>query len=153
LTCSFSPAIPRASRGRLSAPTRLDRQNKLKVSALGAHAAIHFGTACATINLGLDLPIAGTVLLLSFVHAVLDYAKARLSTESWVAFTVDQALHLLAVGLASLWLATGSWNGAAQWLAAARQNEELFLYLSAYVGVVSEAASSCRRSRIPSSRR
>lgn len=111
-------------------------KNKREASALAAHAGIHVALACLIVNIGLSRRVVIAVILLALVHALFDYTKARLSKDTWVAFAVDQACHLLAVAGASVWLAAPDWSSAAVILRAIAKTKWLYLYLCAYVAVV-----------------
>lgn len=111
-------------------------RNKRKPSALAAHAGIHVASACVVVNFGVNGRVLLTVVMASVIHVLLDYLKARLSDDGWLAFTVDQGAHLVVVALASMWLTASSWVGTVEVLRVAGQNKRLYLYLCAYVGVV-----------------
>jgi len=111
-------------------------RDKRKLSTLSAHAGIHFGVACAFVNLGLNRSVLAAIAVLVLVHVLSDYLKAALSSDSWLAFSVDQAVHLIAVGVTSLWLATSSWSQLFPILATVAKNKDLYLIAAAYVAVV-----------------
>jgi len=127
-------------------PDRIAK-NKLKAWALAAHAGIHVALACVMVNIGLSRRVVVAVVILAAVHALFDYAKARLSKDTWLAFTLDQAGHLLAVAVASVWLTAASWGDAVSVLRAIAETKPLYLYLCAYVAVVFGGGSSYRGSR------
>lgn len=116
-------------------PDRIAK-NKLKAWALATHAVIHFLTGCVTVNIGLNRHVLVALALLAAAHALFDYAKARLSHDTWLPFTLDQLGHLLAVALASVWLTAADGNGAVATLRTIASTEVLYLYMCAYVGVI-----------------
>lgn len=85
-------------------------RRKTEVLPLSAHTVIHLACAAATVNLGLSFRVACVILAVAVFHALLDYAKARLSAEGWLAFAANQAAHLMVVALAAVWVAA-SWAG------------------------------------------
>jgi len=87
------------------------------------------------VNLGLDRRVAGAIVTVALIHTLLDYAKAWLSGDGWIAFTADQAAHLLVVALASIWL-TASWSGMLDVIRSIVTNPLVYLYACAYVAVV-----------------
>jgi hypothetical protein len=84
--------------------------------------------AGAAVNLGLDSRVA-------LLHTLIDYVKARLSGDGLIAFTADQAAHLLVVTLASIWL-TGSWSAMIEVIRSLLTNPLVYLYACAYAAVV-----------------
>jgi hypothetical protein len=87
------------------------------------------------VNLGLNTRVLLTIIALAIIHKLLDYGKAQLSNEGWLAFTLNQAAHFAVVGLASVWL-TVSWAGTADVVVSTLRSRRLYLYLVAYVAVV-----------------
>lgn len=110
-------------------------RRKTEFLPLSAHAAIHVACAAAAVNLGLDRRVACVILAVAVLHTLLDYAKARFSGEGWLAFAADQAAHLVVVALAAVWV-TASWSGMREAVRSTAMNPVLYLYASAYVGVV-----------------
>ncbi len=110
-------------------------RRKTEIRSLSAHAAIHLVCATAAVNLGLDRRVAVAIVTVALIHTLLDYAKARLSGDGWIAFTADQAAHLLVVALASIWL-TASWSGMIDVIRSIVTNPLVYLYACAYVAVV-----------------
>jgi len=110
-------------------------RRKSEIRPLAGHAAIHLVCAAAAVNLGLDRRVAGAIVSVALIHTLLDYAKARLSGDGWIAFTADQAAHLLVVALASIWL-SGSWSGMVDVIRSIVINPLVYLYACAYVAVV-----------------
>jgi hypothetical protein len=110
-------------------------RRKTGIRPLAAHAAIHLVCAAAAVNLGLDRRVAGAIVGIALIHTLLDYAKARLSGDGWIAFTADQAAHVLVVALASIWL-TGSWPGTIDVIRSVVTSPHVYLYACAYVAVV-----------------
>ena len=110
-------------------------RRKSEIRPLAAHVATHLVCAAAAVNLGLDRRVAGAIVSVALIHTLLDYAKARLSGDGWIAFTVDQAAHLLVVALASIWL-SGSWSGMVDVIRSIVINPLVYLYACAYVAVV-----------------
>jgi hypothetical protein len=93
-------------------------------------------TAGVVVNIGLDRRVVTAAAVLAAVHALFDYAKARFSKDTWLAFTVDQAGHLSAVAVASVWLKSADWSVATAASRSAAETRSVYLYLCAYVGVV-----------------
>jgi hypothetical protein len=110
-------------------------RRKTEIRPLSAHAAIHLACATAAVNLGLDRRVAGAIVTVALIHTLLDYAKARLSGDGWIAFTADQAAHLLVVALTAIWL-TASWSGMIDVIRSVVTNPLVYLYACAYVAVV-----------------
>jgi hypothetical protein len=127
-------------------------RRKTGIRPLAAHAAIHLVCAAAAVNLGLDRRVAGAIVGIALIHTLLDYAKARLSGDGWIAFTADQAAHVLVVALASIWL-TGSWPGTIDVIRSVVTSPHVYLYACAYVAVVFGGGTWSRRSRNPFSPR
>lgn len=69
-------------------------RNKRDVRALGAHTLIHFVCGCALVNFGLNRSFVIGILTLAFVHALIDFAKARLRADGWIAFVVLVTVNL-----------------------------------------------------------
>ena len=110
-------------------------RRKTEIRPLAAHAAIHLVCAAAAVNVGLDRRVAGAIVSIALIHTLLDYAKARLSGDGWIAFTADQAAHVLVVALASIWL-THSWPGTIDVIRSIVTRPLVYLYACAYVAVV-----------------
>lgn len=110
-------------------------RRKTQFRSLSAHAAIHALCAIAAVNFGLDRRVAGAIVVVAIVHVLVDYAKARLSDDGWLAFTADQAAHIVVVALATVWL-TASWSGMADAIRATATNPLVYLYACAYVAVI-----------------
>lgn len=110
-------------------------RRKTEIRPLAAHAGIHLVCATAAVNLGLDRRVATAIVAVALVHTLLDYAKARFSGDGWLAFTTDQAAHLMVVALASIWL-TASWSGVIAIIRTTAMNPLVYLYACAYVAVV-----------------
>jgi hypothetical protein len=110
-------------------------RKKTETRPLAAHAAIHLVCAAAAVNVGLDRRVAGGIVSVALIHTLLDYAKARLSGDGWIASTADQTAHFLVVALASIWL-TGSWSGMIDVIRSIATNPLVYLYACAYVAVV-----------------
>lgn len=110
-------------------------RNKRQLRALIAHAGIHLACASAAVNIGLNQRVFIVIVGLAIVHTLLDYLKARLSSDDWITFTIDQATHLAAVALASVWL-VASWTVVIAALSQIAKDKRVYLYLCAYVGVI-----------------
>jgi hypothetical protein len=120
-------------------------QNKRKVAAILAHAAIHYAAGIAL----LALFATGSVFvprtlcavgLLVVIHLTLDETKCwmtRVWPDNYLLFLADQLLHLVTVGAAALYLANtriaGILNSAAI-SEPARQN--ILVIAIVYVGVI-----------------
>jgi hypothetical protein len=75
------------------------------------------------------------LILLALLHAASDYVKARFTRDDWFAFTADQAVHLLFVVLAAIFLSTDPGNNGKEILQRLASSERLYLYLSIYIAV------------------
>ncbi len=111
-------------------------KNKDKPRALVKHAAIHVGAASVIVNADFTWLILAAILLISATHSLFDYIKAKLTSDGWAAFTVDQLAHLIVVLAAAMLLAGDDWKGPIESLRKAAHSKELFLYLCSYVGVI-----------------
>lgn len=92
--------------------------NKVKdLRALGTHVVVYHAVVFLVLLLGFSLsvlPVIAVVVVLAVFHAILDRRTAvrglmkalRLAVtrepDQWLAIVVDQALHLLSLGVASL---------------------------------------------------
>ena len=111
-------------------------RNKRDLRALGAHTLIHFICGCALVNFGLNRAFVVGVLTLAFVHSLIDFTKAQLRADGWIAFVVDQAIHLATVIVAAIWLTSVPWDVVQGVVIAFLTDAHTYLYLTAYVGVV-----------------
>jgi hypothetical protein len=111
-------------------------RDKRDVRALGAHALIHFVCGCALVNFGLNRSFVLGILTLAVVHALIDFTKARLRADGWIAFVVDQAVHFATVIVAAIWLTAVPWDVVQRTVVAFLSNEHTYLYVTAYLGVV-----------------
>jgi len=109
---------------------------KQRLRPLVAHAAIHVVSGCALVNLGLDRRMLVGICALASVHALMDYIKARLSTDGWAAFVVDQCAHLVAIAATAMWLDTTDWAFVLDTARGVLRSKRVYLILSAYVGVI-----------------
>jgi len=110
-------------------------RRKTAIRPLAAHAGVHLVCAIAAVNLGLDRRVSTAIVVVALVHTLLDYVKARFSGDGWLAFTADQAAHLMVVALASIWL-NASWSGIVAIIRSTSMNPLVYLYACAYVAVV-----------------
>jgi len=111
-------------------------RNKRDLRVLGGHSLIHFLSGCALVNLGLTPAFAVGILTLAVVHALIDFAKAQLEADGWIAFVVDQAIHLATVIVAAISLTALPWEVIKEAIIAFLIDANTYLYLTAYVGVV-----------------
>ena len=107
-------------------------RRKTEIVPLATHAGIHVVCAIAAVNLGLDRNVIVAIVAVAVVHALIDHVKARFSKDGWIAFSVDQAAHLMVVALASTWLAA-SWSGVMSTVRSTATNPLVYLYGCAYV--------------------
>jgi len=91
--------------------------------------------AAVTVNIGLDRRVAVAIVVVALLHTLLDYVKARLTDDGWIAFTADQAAHVVVVALAAVWLTT-SWSGMIDGIRSTAMKPLLYLYACSYVAVV-----------------
>jgi hypothetical protein len=110
--------------------------SKRRLSVLGAHGAIHGAVALAAVNLGLNRRVLGAITLLVLSHCVLDYVKARFTTDGWIAFSADQAGHLAAVATAAAWASPQHAAGGPPPFLGLVGSGTLYLHVAGYVGVV-----------------
>src|SRR5712675_2745778 len=85
-------------------------KNKRRTSRLLLHSFIHLVTAVALINKDLTSNIVAVLVVLALTHALCDFVKATLTQDKWLAFTVDQIIHLVIIILASIWLTADASN-------------------------------------------
>jgi hypothetical protein len=111
-------------------------RNKRDLRALGAHAAIHFGCGCALVNFGLNRTFVLGMLALALIHALIDFGKARLEAQGWIAFVIDQAIHLASVVVAAVWLTSIPWETIQLAVVTFFTDVRTYLFLAAYVGIV-----------------
>jgi hypothetical protein len=109
-------------------------RNKHRPAALGAQAAIHAACACVTVNVRLTPRLLIAILVMAVGHALVDFVKAH-SADDWGVFAMGQAAHLVVVSLTYLWVTT-TWAQAVETISIAAGTAHLYLYLSAYIGVV-----------------
>lgn len=111
-------------------------RNKRNVRALGVHTAIHFACGCALVNIGLNRTFALGILALALVHALIDFGKAHLRAEGWIAFVLDQAIHFASVAVVAIWLASISWQTVERAVVTFLTDARTYVFLAAYVGIV-----------------
>jgi hypothetical protein len=111
-------------------------KDKARASRLFLHSAIHIATTVAIINTALNKKILLAILILAFSHAICDYVKAKLTRDEWLAFTIDQATHLLIIMILSIWLSAEGWKNAEMILHVIVGSQKLYLYLCVYVAVI-----------------
>ncbi len=111
-------------------------RNKTVLRALISHASIHAACACALVNIGLNRRIAVGILGLASAHAAIDFAKAKLQANGWIAFIVDQAIHLVSIVLVAVWLNETPWQAVQSAATTVLRNERAYLFLGAYVAIV-----------------
>jgi hypothetical protein len=103
---------------------------------LAIHAAIHFACGCAFVNVGLNRTFVLGILGLAIAHAVIDFVKAVSKANGWIAFVIDQTIHLVSVIVAATWLAGIESHAVRSVVVAWLVNPRLYLYIAAYTGVV-----------------
>ena len=111
-------------------------RHKRKPGPLLAHASVHFLCSCVSVNLGLNVTVVAAIALLSTLHALIDYVKARLEAHGWVAFVVDQAIHALTIGAVALCLSSMSWSSISLAGQAVLTSRTVYVILAAYVAIV-----------------
>jgi hypothetical protein len=110
--------------------------DKRRLRALIAHAAIHFACGCVLVNLGLSRTFTLGILALALVHALIDFGKARLGAEGWIAFIVDQAIHFASVVVAAIWLTSIPWETIQRAVVTFLTDVRTYLFLATYIGIV-----------------
>ena len=110
--------------------------NKRRFGPLAVHAAIHFITACALVNIGLNRSVIIGIGALCLIHVTVDHAKSRMGSDGWIAFVIDQAIHLFSVAVIGAWLSGVPWPRANEYAIAFFTNRKTYLILTIYVGVV-----------------
>lgn len=111
-------------------------KNKTSFRALGLHAAIHAITAYALVNISLNRTIAVGILGLAAIHVAIDFVKAKLKTDGWIAFLVDQAIHFVTVVLAAVVVSATPWQAIEQSAREFATNPHTYLFPGAYVALV-----------------
>jgi len=111
-------------------------RNKTSFRALGLHAVIHAACGYVLVNISLNATIAGGILGLAAIHVAIDFVKAKLKADGWVAFLVDQGIHSVTVVLAAVWLSATPWQTIQQAAIDVVTNRHTYLFLAAYVAVV-----------------
>lgn len=111
-------------------------RNKRDLRTLAAHTGIHFACGCALVNVGLNRTIMVGILALALIHALIDFLKAHLRAEGWIAFVLDQAIHFASVLLVAIWLSSISWQLVQRSVITFLMDERTYLFLAAYVAIV-----------------
>lgn len=111
-------------------------RNKTKLSPLLTHSAVHFVAAIAMVNIYLNRRIILAVFLLSAIHAICDYVKARHTRNNWFAFTVDQAVHFLLIAMTAVLLTPNGFEISKNVFRSAVASEKLLLLLTVYTLIV-----------------
>lgn len=109
--------------------------NKRKLWRLTLHSLIYFAAAAAIINVFLTKQIIVALLVLAILHAASAYIRARLTTDGWFAFALDQTVHLAFIIGASVWLSTDPTANTRKIFQFLAESKKLYLYLCMYVGV------------------
>ena len=108
-------------------------KDKRKISKLALHSLIHFLTAVLLVNTALTKKLLVVLIVLAFSHAISDYIKARFTRDEWLAFTVDQIVHLLMIIVAAIFLSTNVSSNARAIFQVLAGSQKLYLYLSVYI--------------------
>ena len=111
-------------------------KDKTRVTRLLIHSAIHIATAVAIINTALNKKILLAIVIIAFSHAICDYVKAKFTRDEWLAFTTDQATHLLIIIIISIWLSAEGWKNAGIAFHMIVSSQKLYLYLCVYIAVI-----------------
>jgi len=110
-------------------------RRRWSTSVLSGHLAIHIGSGCVAVNLGLTRFVMISIVALSLAHVGLDYAQTRWVRNGWLTFAIFQMAHALVVAVASAGLTLAPPEILAAIERGAR-NTHLYLYLSAYLAVI-----------------
>ena len=110
-------------------------QTKRQISRSSLHFVVHLGTALVLINIHLSKNIFLILLLLALLHAASDYVKTRFTRNEWLAFTADQAVHLLLIALAAILLSANPVINGKEILRSLVNSEKLYLYASIFIAV------------------
>jgi len=116
-------------------PDRIAR-NKTALRALGPHALIHAACGCALVNVGLNRTIVAGIFGLALIHGLIDFLKAKLRADGWIALIVDQAIHLASVVLAAIWLSSTPLQVVHHAAITLLTDERAYLFIAAYVAIV-----------------
>ncbi len=108
-------------------------RNKKNIPRLALHSLIHFVVTIALVNFGLTKRLLLILILLAILHAISDYLKAKLTRDDWLAFTVDQLVHLLLIIVAAIWLSAKASENAQTIIGILLNSKKLYLYLCVYV--------------------
>jgi len=111
-------------------------KNKTKAQALLTHSGLHVVIAVVVININLNRWIILAIFGLAIAHAICDYVKAKYTRNEWLAFTLDQLVHLLIIAAAAVLLIPGGVDKTKSLFRSAVSSEKLFLLLSVYTLVV-----------------
>ena len=111
-------------------------RHKTTLRGSAAHAAIHVACGCVLINVGLNWTMVVGILGLSAFHALIDLAKAKLETDGWIAFVVDQSIHLLSIIVVALLLSSIPLQVIQDAALNALRDKEAYLLVGAYVAIV-----------------
>lgn len=111
-------------------------KNKTKAQALLTHSVLHVVIAIVVININLNRWIILAIFGLAIAHAICDYVKAKYTRNEWLAFTLDQLVHLLIIAAAAVLLIPGGIDKSKGLFRSAVSSEKLFLLLSVYTLVV-----------------
>jgi hypothetical protein len=111
-------------------------QNKTKTQALLAHSVLHVVVPIAVININLNRWIILAIFCLAIAHAICDYVKAKYTRDEWLAFTLDQLVHLIIIAGVAVFFIPGGIDKTNGLFRSAAASEKLFLLLSVYTLVV-----------------
>src|SRR5712692_1189941 len=110
-------------------------RGRWNTSVVAGHLAVHVGSGCAAVNLGLTPSVAIVIVALSLVHVSLDYAQTRWARDGWLSFAIFQVAYVLVVALVSAGLTLAPREILAS-IAHGARNTHFYLYLSTYLAVI-----------------
>ena len=91
----------------IQTPAMVERRKKSALWLL-PHVAAFAGLSLLMFLPNLTVNIIIAIACLALAHIFLDYLKLRISRDGIIAFLLDQAVHLLLIGIVALYLAGGS---------------------------------------------
>jgi len=109
-------------------------REKRPLSQLAVHLLIYLGAAVVFVNYSFNWRVALCIVLITLAHGVCDFLETK--RDDWLAFTVDQLLHLLLIGLAAIWLRFSGFGIVTSALRDIAASKKLHLTLCGYLAVV-----------------
>lgn len=111
-------------------------RDKSSIRGAAAHAGIHAACGCVFVNVSLSFTFVAGILGLSLFHAMTDFTKAKLETDGWIAFIVDQLIHLLSIIVVALLLGSVPIEVVQSAAVGVLRDKHAYLLVAAYVAIV-----------------